>query len=233
MNDLNTDQSISKGKLTGMVMSRFIPGILILFIMLFLPAGTLKYWNAWIFMGELLIPMIGILAYFMARDPSLLQKRLIVREKEKTQKKFVQVNLLVFLSVFIICGLDYRFHWSEVPLWLVILSALFVLSGYLLFFAVMRQNTYASRVIEIQDKQKVIDTGLYAMVRHPMYLAAISMYFFMPLVLGSFYGFVVMLLFPAQINIRIKNEEEILEKGLEGYLDYKKKVKYKIIPFIW
>ncbi len=140
---------------------------------------------------------------------------------------------LIFLSGFILSGFDYRYNWSDVPLWLVLLSSIIVLTGYILFFFVMRQNSYASRVVEIQEKQKVIDTGLYSIVRHPMYFAAILMFLFMPIVLGSFFALIPLLVFPFQMNIRIKNEEEILEKGLEGYKKYKQKVRYKVIPFIW
>ena len=139
----------------------------------------------------------------------------------------------MFLSTFIISGLDYRYKWSTVPLLVVLISAVMVLTGYILFFIVMRQNSYASRVVEIQEKQKVIDTGLYGIVRHPMYSAAILMFMSMPLVLGSYYALIPLVIFPYQMGTRMRNEEQILEKGLEGYIDYKKRVRYKIIPFIW
>jgi protein-S-isoprenylcysteine O-methyltransferase Ste14 len=155
------------------------------------------------------------------------------KEKEKTQKKVVLLTSIIILSSFIISGLDYRFQWSRIPFPLVILSALIVLTGYILFFMVMQQNSYASRVVEIQEKQKVIDTGLYGIVRHPMYSAAILMFMFMPLVLGSLYALIPLIIFPFQMHIRMKNEEQILETGLDGYIEYKKKVRYKIIPFVW
>jgi protein-S-isoprenylcysteine O-methyltransferase Ste14 len=223
----------SRTKLTGMALSRFVPGIIIISVLLFVPAGSLKFWNAWLFMGVLFIPMLYVIIYLMIYDPELLNKRMNTNEKEKTQKKVVLFTSVVFLSAFIIAGLDFRFGWSTVPIPLVILSAVIVLFGYILFYLVMRQNSYASRVVEIQEKQKVIDTGLYRIVRHPMYLAAILMFMFMPLVLGSFYALIPLLIFPFQMRTRMKNEEEILEKGLEGYIRYKEKVKYKIIPFLW
>jgi protein-S-isoprenylcysteine O-methyltransferase Ste14 len=223
----------SKKKLISMALSRFIPGIIIISALLFIPAGTIKFWNAWLFMGVLFIPMLFVIIYLIIRDPELLYKRMNTNESEKTQKKVVLLTSVVFLSAFIIAGFDYRFEWSTVPVLLEIFSALIVLIGYILFYMVMRQNSYASRVVEIQEKQKVIDTGLYGIVRHPMYFAAILMFMFMPLVLGSFYALIPLLTFPFQMSTRMKNEEEILEKGLEGYIRYKEKVKYKIIPLIW
>lgn len=223
----------SKKKLIIMALSRFVPGIIIISALLFIPAGTVKFWNAWLFMGVLFIPMLFVILYLIIRDPELLYKRMNTNEKEKTQKKVVLLTSVVFISAFIIAGLDYRFEWSAIPLILEIISAFIVLIGYLLFYMVMRQNSYASRVVEIQEKQKLIDTGLYGIVRHPMYFAAILMFMFMPLVLGSFFALIPLLVFPFQMNVRMKNEEEILEKGLDGYDEYKKKVKYKILPFIW
>jgi protein-S-isoprenylcysteine O-methyltransferase Ste14 len=223
----------SKKKLITKALSRFIPGIIIISVLLFIPAGSVKFWNAWLFMGVLFIPMLFVIIYLIIRDPELLYKRMNTNETEKTQKKVVLLTSVVFLSAFIIAGLDYRFEWSEVPILLEIISALVVLIGYILFYLVMRQNSYASRVVEIQEKQKVIDTGLYGIVRHPMYFAAILMFMFMPLVLGSFFALIPLLIFPFQMSTRMKNEEEILEKGLDGYIRYKEKVKYKIIPFVW
>ena len=167
------------------------------------------------------------------RDPELLEKRLTVREKEKTQKKVVLVTTVIFFAGFVLSGLDFRYGWSGLPLWLELLSAVFVLAGYIMFFIVMRQNSYLSRVVEVQQEQKVIDTGLYAIVRHPMYFAAILMFLFMPLSLGSYYALIPLLVFPFQMNTRLKNEEEVLENGLEGYREYKKKVRYRVIPLIW
>lgn len=223
----------SRKELIGMALSRFIPGILIISALLFIPAGSVRYWNAWLFMGVLFVPMLFVIGYLIIRDPELLYKRMKTDEKEKTQRKVVLITSFSFLSSFIIAGLDYRFGWSKVPVFFEILSALIVLTGYVLFYIVMRQNSYASRVVEVQEKQKVIDTGLYSLVRHPMYFAAILMFMFMPLVLGSFYALIPLLVFPSQMSTRMKNEEEILEKGLDGYIRYKEKVKYRIIPFVW
>ena len=216
-----------------MALGRFIPGIIIISALLFIPAGSIKFWNAWLFMGVLFIPMLFVIIYLIIHDPELLYKRMNTNEREKTQKKVVLLTSVIFLSAFIIAGLDYRFEWSTVPKLVEIISALIVLIGYILFYMVMQQNSYASRVVEIQEKQKVIDTGLYGIVRHPMYFAAILMFMFMPLVLGSFYALIPLLIFPFQMSTRMKNEEEILEKGLEGYIRYKEKVQYKIIPFLW
>lgn len=220
-------------QLIGKALARFIPGILIISALLFIPAGSVKFWNAWLFMGVLFIPMLFVIVYLIIRDPELLFKRMNTNEKEKTQKKVVLLTSIIFVSAFIISGLDYRFHWSAIPFPIVILSALIVLTGYILFFMVMRQNSYASRVVEIQEKQKVIDTGLYGIVRHPMYSAAILMFMFMPLVLGSFFALIPLVIFPFQMSTRMKNEEQLLEKGLDGYIEYKKRIKYKIIPFVW
>jgi protein-S-isoprenylcysteine O-methyltransferase Ste14 len=214
-------------------LTRFISGILIISALLFVPAGSIEFWNAWIFMGVLFIPMLFVIVYLIFRDPELLFKRLNTNEKEKTQKKVVLLTSIIFLSAFIISGLDYRFHWSTIPFQIVILSAIIVLIGYILFFIVMRQNSYASRVVEIQEKQKVIDTGLYRIVRHPMYSGAILIFMFMPLVLGSFYALIPLIIFPFQMRTRMKNEEQLLENELDGYIEYKKKIKYKIIPFVW
>jgi protein-S-isoprenylcysteine O-methyltransferase Ste14 len=223
----------NRKQLTGTALARFIPGILIISALLFIPAGSIRFWNAWLLIGVLFIPMIFVVFYLVKNDPELLHKRLNTREKEKTQKTVVLITSVVILSGLILSGLDFRFHWSEVPLFFEMLSAIVVLAGYILFFIVVRQNSYASRVVEVQEKQKVIDTGLYSIVRHPMYTAAIMIFVFMPLLLGSFYALLPLLVFPFQMSNRIKNEEEILEKGLDGYLEYKKKVRYKIIPLLW
>jgi len=222
-----TQQLLSK------TFARFIPGILIISALLFIPAGSFRFWNGWLFIGVLFIPMLFVIVYLIIRDPELLFKRMNTNEKEKTQKKVVLFTSIIILSALIISGLDYRFQWSAVPLPVVLISAIILLTGYILFFIVMRQNSYASRVVEIQDKQKVIDSGLYSIVRHPMYSAAILMFMFMPLVLGSFYALIPLIIFPLQMGMRMKNEELILEKGLDGYIEYKKKVRFKIIPFLW
>jgi protein-S-isoprenylcysteine O-methyltransferase Ste14 len=223
----------TKKQLLGKALSRFILGLIFISAILFIPAGSIEYWNAWLFIGILFIPILFVGIYLIIRDPELLDKRLNSQEKENKQKKMVLFTTITFLAGFILSGLDYRFGWSSVPLFLVVLSAIMVLIGYIMFFMVIRQNRYASRVVEVQEKQKVIDTGFYGVVRHPMYSAAILMFLFTPLVLGSFIALIPFLIFPFQMNIRIKNEEQVLEEGLDGYVEYKKRVKYKVIPFIW
>jgi len=200
---------------------------------IFIPAGTLKFWNGWLFIGALFIPMFCAFIYLFQKNPDLLAKRLKTREKEKTQKIYKVTSLIVLLAIFIVPGLDFRFNWSNVPLLIVLISTLIMLSGYLMFFIVMKQNTFASRIIEIEDGQRLIDSGLYSFVRHPMYLAGIILWGFEPLVLGSFYGLIPTIFFVALIIIRIINEEKVLKSGLKGYDDYMKKVKYRLLPFIW
>lgn len=206
---------------------------LLVSLLIFIPAGSLKFWNGWLFMGSLFIPMFLILIYLFVKEPDLLIKRMKAKEKEKAQKAFQFLSIIVFLIVFIVPGLDFRFSWSYVPLPVVLISALLMMSGYLMFFIVMKQNTFASRVIEIQDEQKLIDTGLYSFVRHPMYLASLILFGFVPLVLGSFYGLIPMAFIPLLLVIRIRNEEKVLTSGLKGYDKYMENVKYRILPFIW
>jgi protein-S-isoprenylcysteine O-methyltransferase Ste14 len=212
---------------------KFSTGLILVGCMLFLPAGTLKYWNAWVFFGALFIPMLFALIYLIRRDPELLEKRMRIKVKEKKEKAFVKFGIIFLLASYILPGFDYRFHWSKIPLWLVVVSTLVMLFGYLLFVLVLKQNSYASRIIEVQEKQKVIDTGLYRIVRHPMYMSMILLYLFSPLVLGSYYALIPILVFLFGLKLRIKNEEEVLKNGLEGYAEYMKKVKYRMIPFIW
>jgi len=211
----------------------YIIGLLLVGLMIFLPAGSLKFWNGWLFLGALFIPMLCVLIYLLFKDPDLLARRMKTREKEKTQKAYLILSLILFLVAFTVPGLDFRFNWSNVPLAVVLISTLIMMTGYLIFFIVMRQNTYASRIIEITDGQKLIDTGLYSHVRHPMYLGATILYGFAPLVLGSFYALIPMIFLPLLLILRIKNEEKVLVKGLKGYEEYMKMVKYRLVPFIW
>ena len=210
------------------LVSLFFVGLLIFF-----PAGSIKFWNGWLFLGALFIPMFGVLIYLLVKDPDLLAKRMKTKEKEKTQKTYLILSIIVCFITFIVPGLDFRLNWSHVPLSVVLISTIIMISGYLMFFIVMKQNTYASRVIEIQDEQKLIDTGLYSFVRHPMYLAGTILYGFAPLVLGSFYALIPMVFIPILLIIRIKNEEKVLINGLKGYDEYMEKVKYRLLPFIW
>ncbi len=208
-------------------------GVVLLGALIFLPAGTLEYWQGWLFMAVLFIPMFFVLIYLTIKDPDLLKKRLNVKEKEKPQKVYVVLSIIVTIAIFVIPGLDHRYHWSQVPDILVWLSAAMMLTGYTLFIVVMRQNSYASRVIELQPGQKVIDTGLYSMVRHPMYMAATILFGFVPLVLGSFLGLIPMVFLPLLLIIRIRNEEKVLREGLPGYKEYMQKVRFRMIPHIW
>jgi protein-S-isoprenylcysteine O-methyltransferase Ste14 len=226
-------RSDSKNQLIIKALSRYLFALIFVFLLIFIPAGSIKFWNGWLFIGVLFILMFLALTWLLAKDPDLLARRLKTKEKEKTQKTYLILSMIVMLVTFIIPGLDYRFNWSEVPLPVVLISTLVMISGYLIFFIVMKQNTYASRVVEIQEEQKLIDTGLYSFVRHPMYLGATVLYGFAPLVLGSYYGLIPMVFIPVLLVIRIRNEEKVLISGLKGYEEYMKKVKYRLFPFIW
>ena len=212
---------------------KFICGIIMLGAMLFWPAGTFDFAGAWLFMGILFIPMLGMGLVMLKKAPALLEKRLDPREKVGTQKAVIAVAALMFMGVFVLAGLDRRFGWSDMPDWLMYAGAGLQLAAYGLYMEVMRENAYLSRTIEVQEGQTVVDTGLYGIVRHPMYAATVIMFLAMPVVLGSWVSFCVMLIYPFVIVIRILNEEKVLEAGLEGYTEYKTKVKYRLVPFIW
>ena len=212
---------------------KYVFGVLIVGALLFIPANSFKYWNGWLFMGLLFVPMFIAGIILMIKNPELLRKRLNVREKENEQKWVLLFSGLMFLSGFIIAGLNYRYKWIEIPNIVVIISSILFVISYILYAEVLRENTYLSRTIEVQENQKVIDTGLYGIVRHPMYAVTILLFLTMPLVLGSIISFIIFLIYPIIINKRIKNEEKVLEKDLKGYIEYKKKVKYKVIPFVW
>lgn len=210
-----------------------VVGVAFVGAMLFLPAWTFNYFGAWLFIALLFVPMsiMGIVLYI--KSPELLAKRLDAREKEKTQKGVIGFAALMFLGGFILSALDYRFGWSDVPLWLMILASVLFLAGYLMYAEVMRENAYLSRTVEVQDGQKVVSSGLYGVVRHPMYLATLLMFLPMPLILESLWGLIVFAVDPILIVFRIINEEKVLTEGLDGYSEYKEKVKYRLIPFIW
>jgi protein-S-isoprenylcysteine O-methyltransferase Ste14 len=212
---------------------RFLFGFLFISLLIFIPAGTIHFFNGWLFIAGLMLPMTFALIYLILTDPELLEKRINLREKEDEQKKYVKFSILIYVIAYIIPGLDYRFGWSSVPLWLVMVSLVIMLAGYAMFIIVMLQNRYASRVIEIQKEQKLIDTGLYSVVRHPMYLAATILYLASSLVLGSYYTLIPMLVLPFLLGYRIINEEKVLVNGLPGYDKYKQKVRYRMIPYIW
>ena len=205
--------NLNKKSLAVKAIIRFLSALFIIGSILFIPAGTFKYWNGWLFIASIFIPMIVVLTYLLIKDPELLEKRFKTKEKEKEQKFIQKVGIVPTLIGFMLPGFDYRLNWSNVPTWLVIIATILVVSGYILFIIVMRQNSYASRVIEIQQNQKVIDYGLYSKVRHPMYVAAIIIMLSSPLVLGSYYALIPMALYPLIIIFRIKNEEKSVEKG--------------------
>lgn len=212
---------------------KFLAGLILFGLLLFLPAGTFEYWNAWVLIAALFGPMLFLGAVLLIKSPELLAKRLASKEKESQQKTVVALSALMFLASFILAGLDFRYGWTSLPSWMVWTSTGVLLMSYLMYAEVMRENAYLSRTIEVQENQKVIDTGLYGIVRHPMYSATVFLFLSMPLVLGSMMSFVVMLVYIPIINARIKNEEKVLSEGLPGYQEYKQKVRSKVIPFIW
>lgn len=222
-----------KGNLLLQALGKFAAGILLVGLILFLPAGTINYPGGWRFCALLFIPMLilGIVLFFKA--PELLKKRLANKETESEQKQVIGWSLLMFIGGFAIAGLDFRFGWSQLPQWVVIAASIVLLISYGLYAEVMRENAYLSRTVEVQEGQKVIDTGLYGIVRHPMYTASTLLFLSMPLVLGSVPAFVIFLIYPALLVKRIKNEEAVLEAGLPGYREYKQKVKYRMVPFVW
>lgn len=220
-------------KLLFQAISKFILGVVVVSILIFLPAGTFHYWNAWLFIGILFIPMFFAGIVMMFKNPALLKKRLDAKEQQIEQKLVIKLSGLMFVLAFLIAGLNFRFEWVMLPNWISWMAAAIFLLSYLLYAEVLRENTYLSRTVEVQQGQKVIDTGLYGIIRHPMYSVTIILFLSMPLVLGSILSFVFFLVYPIIITKRIRNEETVLERGLEGYTEYKKKVKYKIIPFVW
>ena len=212
---------------------KYVFGVLIVGGLLFIPANSIEYWNGWLFMGLLFIPMFIAGVILMIKNPELLRKRLNAKEQENEQKWVLLFSGLMFIAGFIVAGLNYKYKWIEMPNVITIISSITFIIAYILYAEVLRENTYLSRTIEVQDNQKVIDTGLYGFVRHPMYAITILLFLTMPLILGSIFSFIVFLVYPVIIAKRIKNEEEILEKNLKGYIEYRKKVKYRIVPFIW
>ena len=221
------------GQLFFRALSKFILGLICVGLLIFLPAGTIHYWNGWLLMGILFIPMLIAGFVMMFRNPALLEKRLNAKEGEKEQKTVLLLSALMFLAAFILVGLNFRFRWIVMPEWMVWTASAIFLLAYLIYAEVLRENAYLSRTVEVQENQRVIDTGLYGIVRHPMYMATIFLFLSMPLVLGSPISFGIMLLYLPIIGKRIQNEEKVLEEGLKGYREYKTRVKYKVIPFLW
>ena len=212
---------------------KFFLGIILVGVLLFIPSGSFNYWNAWLFMGILFIPMLIAGIIMMIKKPILLKNRLDVKEKETEQKEVILYSGLMFLLGFIIAGLNYRFSWIIMPNIVVIIASVLFIVSYILYAEILRENTYLSRTIKVQENQKVVDTGLYGIVRHPMYLVTLILFLTMPLILGSPISFIIFLAYPFIIAKRIINEEKVLENDLKGYKEYKKKVKYRLIPFIW
>ena len=224
---------MKRSSLLWQALIKYLAGLLLVAALLFLPAGTWHYFGGWLFLAVLFIPILilGIVLFF--RAPELLQKRLDGKEKQKTQKGVISLSALAFLAGFLLAGLDHRFGWLPLPRLVNIIAAAVLLFAYALYAEVMRENVYLSRTVEVQKGQKVIDTGLYGIVRHPMYAVTILLFLSIPLVLGSLISFAIFLTYPIFIVIRIRNEEAVLEAGLEGYTAYKQKVKYRLIPWIW
>ena len=212
---------------------KYFSGLFLVILLLFLPAGTFTYWQAWLLIIILFIPMFIVGLILLKINPELLKKRLNVKEEQKDQKIVIILSIIMFLTSFITAGLNFRFKWIILPPLVSYISAFVFLVAYSLYGEVLRENAYLSRTIEVQESQKVIDTGLYGIIRHPMYMSTLFLFLSMPLVLGSIISFVIMLFYIPIIHIRIQNEESVLEKGLEGYIEYKQRVKYKIIPYIW
>lgn len=213
--------------------TKFLFGVALVGVLIFLPAGTFSYLNGWLLMGILFVPMFlaGIVMIF--KNPDLLKSRLNAKENSREQSLVVKLSGLMFLSGFIVAGLGVRFHWYVLPIGVVVGAAVVFLVAYILYAEVLRENTYLSRTIEVQENQKVIDTGLYGIVRHPMYASTLLLFLSMPIVLGSVYAFLIFLAYPFIIAKRIQHEEKFLEEELDGYRDYKRKVKFRLIPFIW
>ena len=212
---------------------KFFLGVVVMGALLFVPAGSFRYWQGWLLMGILFVPMFIAGLVLMAKNPELLRKRLNAKEEEKEQKTVVALSGLLFIVAFVVAGLNWRFRWCILPDWAVWVAAGLFLASFVLYAEVLRENTYLSRTIEVQEGQKVIDTGLYGVVRHPMYMATTVLFFVMPLVLASPVSFLIMLLYIPVIAKRIRNEESVLESGLPGYTEYKQRVKYRILPFIY
>lgn len=220
-------------KLFWSALAKFLMGLLLVGILLFLPAGSFRYLNGWLFIGLLFLPMLLLGTVLLIKAPDLLEKRLNAKEEEAAQKAVVALSALLFVGGFVVAGLDFRFGWSHVPLWAVILASVILLASYALYGEVMRENAYLSRTVEVQENQKVVDTGLYGVVRHPMYAVTLLLFLAIPVVLGSWWSLLCFLPYVAVLVVRIRNEERVLEEGLEGYAEYKKRVKYRLLPFVW
>lgn len=213
--------------------AKFLLGIILVALLVFLPAGTFEYFGGWLLMGALFVPMFLVGIVMMIKNPMLIKSRLDAKEKQKNQSAVIKLSGLMFITGFAVAGLDFRFKWFTLPNTVSVIFAGVLLLAYLLFAEVLRENTYLSRTIKVEENQKVVDTGLYGIVRHPMYSSTLLLFLSIPLILGSVFSFVIFFAYPFIIAKRIKGEEELLEKELSGYIEYKKKVKYRLIPFVW
>ena len=220
-------------KLAAEALIKFTCGLLLVGLLIFLPAGTLSYTYGWLFIGLLFVPMLIAGFIMLAKSPGFLKKRLDAKEKQSAQKGVVALSGLMFIAGFVVAGLDFRFGWSAMSTWVVITASVLFLIAYALYVEVMRENAYLSRTIKVEEGQKVVDTGLYGIVRHPMYAVTILLFMMIPLILGSWYALIAFAFYPVIIVIRLTEEEKLLTKELAGYDTYKRKVKYRIIPFIW
>lgn len=220
-------------KLLFRALTKFLSGLLLFGLLLFLPAGTLNWRQGWLLIGILFVPMLAAGFVLMAKNPELLRKRLNVKEEQGGQKTVILLSGILFTASFVLAGLNFRFQWIVLPEWVSGAAAAVFLLGYALYAEVLRENAYLSRTVEVQENQKVVDTGLYGVVRHPMYAATLLLFPAMPLVLGSPVSFLLMLLYIPVIVLRIRGEEQVLEKGLEGYGEYKKKVRFRLFPHVW
>ena len=226
-------EEMKRSALAWQALAKGVGGLAVMALLLFLPAGSWGYWQAWLFLGLLFVPMTCVATWLLVREPELLAKRLSSKEQEKAQRQVVAFSALMFVAGFLLAGFDQRFGWSEMPAWVVAIAAVVMVCGYGLYAEVMRENAYLSRTVEVQENQKVISTGLYGIVRHPMYAATLVLYLAMPIVLGSWVAQIPFLAYPLIIARRIRNEEQVLEEGLAGYCEYEQQVRYRLIPFIW
>ncbi len=220
-------------KLFGDAIGKFTLGLVLVGLLIFLPAGSLRFWEGWLLLGILFVPMFIAGLVMLRFSPELLRKRLQAREEEMEQRLVLALSALMFLAMFVLAGLDFRFGWSRLPAWLIWAAAALFLLGYLLYAEVLRENAYLSRTVEVQEGQKLIDSGLYGIVRHPMYSATLLLFLSMPLVLGSLPAFAVMLCYIPILVLRIRNEEKVLAEGLEGYRAYQERVRFRLVPGVW
>jgi protein-S-isoprenylcysteine O-methyltransferase Ste14 len=224
---------ISRQKLVRLVLIRYILGLTILGLVFFLTAGTIMFWHAWILLTMFFVPWFFVSIYLVKKNPTLLKRRMKMKERMQSQKLYITLSTPIFPLIYIIPGFDYRFHWSSVPIIVVFIADVLVLLGYIIIFLAFRENAYASRIVEVETDQRVVSSGPYALVRHPMYVGVILMFLFSPLALGSFWAMIPAVIVPIALIIRIRDEENLLKKELPGYPEYTQKVRYRLIPKIW